>query len=858
MVRQVVLDDEQFRMQTRSVMEGGTLELSVQIKDGTPPYSYTWTRHRAGGVLEELKDGGFVTGATTGKLRVEWNGSLAGAYSVSVGRTVDGVLVGNRVSSGSVSIGEVLRPKESDFSIKVSLEGDALVQGSTLKLTVQSNEGAALAGLPRRYQWRLNSVLLREGSLFSGADTEALTIKGFNANAVGDYEVVVRNDAGQATLKRAVGFSMTPVRKLSELASMTVMQGDRVEWEAFRLEGGGTLNYMWVKAGTGNVAGGSSALSFESVKTSDAGTYALTVSNAISAASSAARLRVFTPPVFENIRLMQASVVSGTQQSVTLSEVPLSAGANAQEWTAEIKPGDRVVLSADALGGVDSASGVSGLRYQWMRGGSPISGGTGRTYAISSVREADVNAPYSVSLSVVDPESRRVLVEAADSGKLRGGAVRLKLRPALTPPSILSGGVVLSGGTVFAGGSLALEARTSSQQVTYQWLYNGVVLSDGLQANVGSVTGAGGSLLSIRGVGAAASGSYAVRVSSDLNRKDVQTASFGLQVLVPARITQQPASVRVVEKSEVRLRVAAEGTNSGTYAITYKWRRNGEFLSESDVYSGVDKPTLVISGSADPVEAEGQYDVVVDNRVGAAVSSSAAVVTVVVTPLRLELVGAGTVLAGMNCELKLVVKKDESGVDGAGYQWRRNGKPIPGAGGRTDREGVAVLKIVAGSANAGEYDALVTSGGQSIVSPASTLLVREPVRITRDLIPMLGVVPGTQQSGGSFAALSVGAGGSGVLSYKWRKFEGNGKDALEDTTFSAASSPFLDLASEASDVMAWYSVEVTAGTEISLGGTSTTVTSARVPVQLLAAVSEGMIQVPPAAPKPTVGPWLSQ
>ena len=258
---------------------------------------------------------------------------------------------------------------------------------------------------------------------------------------------------------------------------MTVMQGDRVEWEAFRLEGGGTLNYMWVKAGTGNVAGGSSALSFESVKTSDAGTYALTVSNAISAASSSARLRVFTPPVFEKMRLMEAPLVSGTLQSGTLREVALnttanttenttenttaSTTANAAELTAEINPGDRVVLSADVLGGVDAASGVSGLRYQWMRGGSPISGGTGRTYVISSVREADVNAPYSVSLSVVDPESRRVLVEAVDSGTLKGGSLRLRLRPALSPPSIASGGVVLSGGSALAGGSVTLEARTA-------------------------------------------------------------------------------------------------------------------------------------------------------------------------------------------------------------------------------------------------------------------------------------------------------------------------------------------------------------------------------------------------------------
>ena len=176
-----------------------------------------------------------------------------------------------------------------------------------------------------------------------------------------------------------------------------------------------------------------------------------------------------------------------------------------------------VELSVDARGGSDGLSPVAGLRYQWLRGGLPISGGTGATHVISAVGKEDVGVSYSVSLSVVDPVSKRVIREL-DSGRQPGGAVRFSLRPPLEAPAVwrhdlLSGGTYLAGGTAVAGGSasfMVLQGGTTAASGTaypegaaYRWMYNGRVLSDGgTFTSVGLVSGATGSLLTVANLSA--------------------------------------------------------------------------------------------------------------------------------------------------------------------------------------------------------------------------------------------------------------------------------------------------------------------------------------------------------------------
>jgi hypothetical protein len=857
MFKKAAIDNARFVSQARTIMDGGALELSVQVTEGTPPYSYRWLRDgkQLGG------ENGSVSGADTDNLTVQWSARpLAGLYRVAVGRLVNGTIEsGSEVLSDPVLISEVRKPDEKNFEIVPWVDGkesavgaglNALLrQGSQLVLRVRQKD----SGVRPAVHWRFNGALLREGTMASGVSTGTLTIRDFATSLEGDYEAVLRNDAGEAALKAQVFFAVKPVEKLSELAPLTLMHGDSLRWSAFEATGGGTLRYSWRRQGSSVEVGTSSLLNLGTANASHSGSYTLTVSNLVSgsatlsAVSSSSQLRVFSPLNFERISLKVGSVSAGVLRAGTL--------------TAELNRGDRVELAAGVTGGVDPVGSVTGLRYQWMREGVPINGGTNSTYVIDSTRAADLDVTYSVTLSVVDPQSRRVLREF-DSGDpklgLAGGAVRLQARKPLAPPNILRGGVVLTSGTALAGGSVSLIAQAGTERVTYQWLYNGAALANGAAANIGLVSGVTGSLLTIGSLSASASGSYSVRVRSELNPNDVQIKAAYLDVLSPARFTQHPVSVKVSEdpelRGEVRLRALAQGTDSVAHPMIFEWRRNGEKLTASDTYSGVDSNVLVISGSADISDVEGQYQAVVGNGLpGPAqkVSSNIAIVMGVPTELKFAPLLSSSVLLGGSAEFVLNVSKKISAGSfvAAGalpYQWRRNGKVIPGAK-KFLVGGTALLKFSAGFEDAGEYDAVVTSGGQSIASPTATLTVLEPARILRDLSPMLGVVPGTLQNGSRIVpfpvTLSVEASGSGSLKYAW--YEHAGPSVASGTLLSGSLS---SLAVEASDITKWYSVSVSAGTEISTGavktGTITSASSARVPVQLLPSVISGFVRVP--------------
>jgi hypothetical protein len=887
-LKAIDLDKDQFLRQSRTVMEGGSLQLSVQVKDGTPPYHFQWIRD---GVVVKV---GSVGDESPERLTVGWGelsqgGSygVAGSYSVSVASVVNGTRDSlSEVNSGSVWIGELRKIVAGSFEIVSSVANKevaagslstALLPGSAVSLSVRAKAGASSAGVPASYQWRSKGTPLIDGAQFSGVKTRTLTVKSLSFDLAGEYEVLLRNDAGEVTLSQPVVFALDPVRKLGELAPLTVMAGDPVRWDGFGVEGG-SLNYRWLRQGTLAVAGTSSVLTIGSAQPADAGTYTLMVSNTLSGGgtfsveSSSARLRVLSGIKFERITLRAGTSNAGTMQS----------GMQA------VNGGERVEFSVEANGGTDGLSPVAGLRYQWLRGGLPISGGTGATYVIGAVGKEDVDVAYSVSLSVVDPVSKRVIREV-DSGRLPGGAVRLSLRPPLEPPTVwrvLSGGTQSGAGTSVAGGStsfVVLQGGATPASgmaypagVAYQWMYNGRVLSNGTLANVGLVSGATGSLLTVANLSALGSGSYAVRVTSESNRNDVQSAvGFGLQVLEPARIVQQPVAVKVAAsaESQVRLRVVVEGTNSEAHPLTYRWMRNRVALTSSGTVSGaviaasagatrreilVDAPnktsTLVIDGSEDTNEVDGLYSVEVSNGVGVPVTSSAATVTAVPTQLRFDPVVSGTVLAGSEVVFRVGVSKAVAGgvekADGLTYQWRRNGRAITGASGRTDSEGKGLLKLVAGSASGGEYDALVTLGGQSFASPAAMLTVLEPVRITRDLTPMLAVLPETAQSGTASVVLSVDAVGSGSLKYDWYAHSLSTGFAEPLSTGTTSSSVVV----VADDTRKWYSVNVWSDYTVS-GGTpfvagslqagTTSAMSVNVPVQLLEAVANPRVSVAP-------------
>ncbi len=98
---------------------------------------------------------------------------------------------------------------------------------------------------------------------------------------------------------------------------------------------------------------------------------------------------------------------------------------------------------------------------------------------------------------------------------------------------------------------------------------------------------------------------------------------LGLDV-IKAVISKSPQSLALMEGRPAKFSVAA----SGDLPLSYKWRHNNTYLSETPTITGVESPTLSIS--AVTLADAGTYDVVVQN-IGGTATSDPATLTVVVS-----------------------------------------------------------------------------------------------------------------------------------------------------------------------------------------------------------------------------------
>ncbi|MCB1126172.1 MAG: immunoglobulin domain-containing protein, partial [Verrucomicrobiae bacterium] len=186
----------------------------------------------------------------------------------------------------------------------------------------------------------------------------------------------------------------------------------------------------------------------------------------------------------------------------------------------------------------------------------------------------------------------------------------------------------------------------------------------------------------------------------------------------------------------------------GTGPFSYQWQRNGVSLVEGGRISGTQSPTLRLE-DVHAVQA-GDYTVTVRNDFGS-VTSEPAMLTVLDPLIRVQPVSQQS---GVGRSVTFAV--GAIGSEPLGYQWWKDGAPIPGA--------TAVLlkldDLQAG--DAGEYSVVVSNGLQSATSDSATLDVAEA--------PWIATQPVTQiVDVGQTAALSVEAYGAPPLGYAWHR-----------------------------------------------------------------------------------------
>ncbi|OIR03999.1 endoglucanase C precursor [mine drainage metagenome] len=249
-----------------TVTVGGSAEFSVTAT-GNPEPTYQWR-----------KDGVAIPGATDSTYSIDTvSASDAGTYDVVVSNSA-----GSTTSTGATLT--VSNPTSAP-SITEQPENEQAQVGSTATFSVSATGNPAPT-----YQWR------KDGSAISGATAANLVLSNVQASDSGSYDVVVSNTLGSVT-SRLVRLEVTTSPEAptidSQPVSLSVIVGQQASFSV-EAEGDPAPAYQWTKGGQAIAGATQATFTIPSAQLSDAGTYAVVVSNSSgSVTSQNAALKVY-------------------------------------------------------------------------------------------------------------------------------------------------------------------------------------------------------------------------------------------------------------------------------------------------------------------------------------------------------------------------------------------------------------------------------------------------------------------------------------------------------------------------------------------------------------------------------------
>jgi hypothetical protein len=279
--------------------------------------------------------------------------------------------------------------------------------------------------------------------------------------------------------------------------------------------GTGVMDYQW-SFNDVLIAGASGpVLTIEEVNASNAGSYTVTITNAVGTAESAPAplsiLSLIVPP----------SIVADPYK----------------ESVSEGSPASFTV----------GASGTGQLSYQWLLNGAPIAGATTATISMPSAQVSDAGT-YSAVVS-------------SSTGSSQSAGAVLTVSPEPTAPIFEyqpAATFVTVGGTATLGVGVV-----GTPPITYQWSKGGT-----------AIPGATSSSLNFTNVAAANAGTYTVAITDPVGTVTSSAATLTVDPVggppVPVSIELQPTPVSTPVGGVATFSVAV----TGDPAITYQWRKN--------------------------------------------------------------------------------------------------------------------------------------------------------------------------------------------------------------------------------------------------------------------------------------------
>lgn len=370
-------------------------------------------------------------------------------------------------------------------------------------------------------------------------------------------------------------------------------------------------------------------------------------------------------------------------------------------------PISRTVCRGTSTSFICTATGTN-IRYQWRKNGAPIPGATSEALTI-------VAQPYSAGT-----------YDVVVSGICQPHAVSAPATLTVQLDAIIVEQPLDQ--TVPIGGSATFSVRTmGGGTLTYQWQKDGRNIP---YANLPSYT--------IPSVKASDAGEYNVVIRGSVCSAEL-TVSNKASLLVPTQsgIIDDPEPMIACPQAPASFSVKAFGQG-----LAYQWRHNGAPIASAR------QSTYTI----DHVRAEhvGEYDVVVSTADGQTFVSRTASLGMTKSPAIVEQPDGMIACTGMPVHMSVTLSSPA-----AGYQWRRNGIPLPA--------GTSAFLDIAGMSeeDAGIYDVAITDacGIVTLSEPATLEMSDGPVIIEQpaDISANVGETV-------AFAVHAVGA----DLHYRWR------------------------------------------------------------------------------------------